>query len=242
MQENPYHQDREEMKDLLKQYQDLKNGRHHSFLEEEAFERIIDYFDDTEDLTQAIEAVELGIEQYPYSSALMVKKADLMIATRRYHEALAILEQVELLDSSDINLYILKTDAYLALDQPQKAAALLESALLHFENEERLELLFELADVYDDYEEFDKIFDCLRLILDQDPNNEEALYKICFWTDFTGRNEESIRLHQKIIDDYPYNELGWFNLAAAYQGLKLYEKAIDAYKFSVAINEKLDYA
>src|ERR1700722_18029298 len=107
MQENPYHQDREEMKDLLKQYQDLKNGRHHSFLEEDAFEKIIDYFDDTEEITQAIEADELGIEQYPYSSALLIKKADLMIATRRYHEALEILERAELLDSADINLYIL---------------------------------------------------------------------------------------------------------------------------------------
>src|ERR1700735_1487729 len=154
MQENPYHQDREEMKDLLKQYQDLKNGRHHSFLEEEAFERIIDYFDDTEDLTQAIEAVELGIEQYPYSSALLVKKADLMIATRQYDKALEILEKAELLDGSDINIYILKTDAYLALDKQAKAVSLLENALKHFEGAERIELLFELADVYDDYEEF----------------------------------------------------------------------------------------
>jgi tetratricopeptide (TPR) repeat protein len=242
MQENPYHQDREELKELLKQYQDLKSGRRHSFMEEEAFERIIDYFDDTEDLIQAIEAVELGIEQYPYSSALMIKKADLMIATRRYNEALAILEQVELLDSSDINLYILKTDAYLALDKPQQAASLLESALAHFEGDERIELLFELADVYDDYEEFDKIFDCLKLILEQDPANEEALYKICFWTDFTGRNEESIKLHQQIIDEKPYNELAWFNLAAAFQGLKLYEKAVDAYKYALAIDEKFDYA
>jgi tetratricopeptide (TPR) repeat protein len=99
-----------------------------------------------------------------------------------------------------------------------------------------------LADVYDDYEEFDKVFDCLKIILEQEPNNEEALYKICFWTDFTGRNEESIRLHQRIIDEFPYNELAWFNLAASYQGLKLYEKAIDAYQFAIAIEEKFDYA
>jgi tetratricopeptide (TPR) repeat protein len=45
-----------------------------------------------------------------------------------------------------------------------------------------------------------------------------------------------------IIDDFPYNELAWFNLASAYQGIKLYEKCIDAYKFVVAINEKFDYA
>ena len=46
MRENPYREDREELKELLRQYQNLKQGRSHSFLEEEAFERIIDYFDD----------------------------------------------------------------------------------------------------------------------------------------------------------------------------------------------------
>jgi tetratricopeptide (TPR) repeat protein len=242
MKENPYRQDNEEIRELVKQFQNLRAGRSHSFLDEEAFEKINDYFDDVEDLQQALEAAELGIEQYPYSSLLLIKKADLLIATRRYQEALDVLNHAELLDSNDINLYILKTDAYLALDQQEKAVQLLENALNLFEGQERIELLFELADVYDDYEEFDKIFDCLKLILEQEPNNEEALYKICFWTDFTGRNEESIRLHQRIIDEYPYSELAWFNLAAAYQGLKLYEKAIDAYKYAVAIDEKFDYA
>ncbi|HVM89223.1 MAG TPA: tetratricopeptide repeat protein [Puia sp.] len=242
MKENPYQYDSEDLDQLLKRYQNLRTGLANSFLDEEAFEKIIEYFDDSEELVQAIEAAELGIEQFPFSSALLIKKADLMIATRKYGEALQILDKAELLDGTDINLYILKTDAFLALDQQEKAVFVLQEALQHFEGDERIELLFELSDVYDDYEEFDKIFDCLKLILDAEPNNEEALYKICFWTDFTGRNEESIRLHQKIIDDYPYNELAWFNLAAAYQGLKLYEKAIDAYKYAVAIDEKFDYA
>lgn len=242
MQEQPYREDREELRELLQQYANLRNGRSHSFLEEEAFERIIDHFDDEDDLAQALEAAETGLEYFPYSAQLLIKKADLLIATRKYQDALAILDQAALYDSSDINLYILRTDAYLALDQQQNAVEILEEALQLFEGEERIELLFELADVYDDYEEFDKVFDCLKLVLELEPVNEEALYKICFWTDFTGRNEESIRLHQKIIEDYPYSELAWFNLAAAFQGLKLYEKAIDAYQYAVAIDEKFDYA
>lgn len=242
MRENPYREEREEMKELLMQFQNLKHGRSHSFLEEDAFERIIDYYDEKDDIPLAMEAAEIALEQFPYSSSLMIKKADLLLATRKYQEALDILETAGLFDSSDLNLYILKTDAYLALDQQAKAVELLEAALLLFEGDERLDLLFELADVYDDYEEFDKVFDCLKLILEEDPTNEEALYKICFWTDFTGRNEESIRLHQKIIDEFPFNELAWFNLAAAYQGIKLYEKSIDAYQYAVAIDEKFDYA
>lgn len=242
MKENHYREDREGLKELLRQYENLKNGRSHAFLDEDSFEKIIEYFDEREDMVKALEAVELGIEQYPYSAFLLIRKADILLASRHYKKALEILEQAELFDSGDINLYILKTDAYLALDQQEAAVELLGQALLLFEGEERIELLFELADVYDDYEEFDKVFDCLKLVLEDDPNNEEALYKICFWTDFTGRNEESIRLHQKIIDDFPYNELAWFNLAAAYQGLKLYEKSIDAYQYAVTIDEKFDYA
>ncbi len=242
MRENPYREDREELKELIIQYQNLKHGRNHSFLEEEAFERIIDYYDEKDDIPEAMEAAETALEQFPYSASLMIKKADLLLATRKYQEALNILETAELFDSTDLNLYILKTDAYLALDQQPKAVELLEAALTQFEGDERLDLLFELADVYDDYEEFDKVFDCLKLILEADPTNEEALYKICFWTDFTGRNEESIRLHQQIIEDHPFSELAWFNLAAAYQGIKLYEKSIDAYQYAVAIDEKFDYA
>src|SRR4051794_37379130 len=242
MQDHLSQEERDEFNELLRQYENLQKGRMHTFLEEEAFERIIDHFDEIDDLKQALEAAEIGLDYFPYSSQLLIKKADLLIATRHYKRALIILEQASLFDSNDINIYILKTDAYLALDEQAKAVELLEEALYLFNGEERIELLFELADVYDDYEEFDKVFDCLKLVLEQEPTNDEALYKICFWTDFTGRNEESIRLHQKIIEDFPYNELAWFNLGAAYQGLKLYEKAIDAYQYSVVIDEKFDYA
>jgi tetratricopeptide (TPR) repeat protein len=234
--------EREEMQELLKVYNNLKAGRQITFIEEEDFERIIDYFDDKDDLPSAMDAAELSLRHFPYSAQLMLKKADLLIADRKYAAALTLLEEAALYDSNDINLYILKTDAYLALEEPEKAAALLEDALELFEGDDRLELLFELTDVYDDYEDFEKVFDCLQLILREDPNNEEALLKICFWADFTGRCEESIKLHQWITDEFPYNELAWFNLATAFQGLKLYEKAIDAYQYALVIDEKLDIA
>ncbi len=230
------------MQELLRIYQNLKSGRSSHFIEEEDFERIINHFDDRQELNLALEAADVGIQQFPYSAQLMFKKADLLIANRQYLEALELLDAGSLFDSNDTTFFILKTDAYLALEQPEKAAALLEDALSLFEGDEKIELLFELSDVYDDYEDFEKVFDCLKLILEEDPMNEEALLKICFWADFTGRSEESIRLHQAIIEDYPFSELAWFNLATAYQGLKLYEKAIDAYQYALAIDEKLDIA
>jgi len=235
------HEDKESLDELLKLYNRLRNGNG-GFIDEEEFERVIDHYDEQEELSKALEAADTALDYFPFSAALLIKKADLLLATRKYHQALETLEKAELFDSKDINLYILKTDVYLALDKHEQAVTLLEEAIQNFEGEEKVELLFELADVYDDYEEFDKVFDCLKVILEEDPTSEEALYKICFWTDFTGRNEESIRLHRQIIDEQPYSELAWFNLAAAYQGLKLYEKAIDAYQYAIAIDDKFDYA
>ena len=231
-----------DIKELMQRYHNLKQGRANAYIEEDDFERIIEHLDEKDEINEAIQAADLALDQYPFSALLMIKKADLLLATRKYKEALKLLNTATLYDHKEMNLFILKTDAYLALDQPEKAIVLLQEALHLFEGAERTELLFELADVYDDHEAFDKVFDCLKLVLEDDPMNEEALYKICFWTDFTGRNEESIRLHQSIIDEQPYNALAWFNLAAAYQGLKLHEKAIDAYQYAIVIDEKFDYA
>jgi len=242
MKDNQYWKDRDEMKELLIQYNNFKTGKQFSFIEEESFQRLIDYFDENDKLSSALEAVNFAIEQFPYSSSLYIRKADILIATQNYYEGLSLLEKAEVLDSNDINLYILKTDAYLALDFQEKAATLLEQAIATFAGEDKIELLFELADVYDDYEDFEKVFNCLQLILEQDPTNEEALYIICFWADYTGKNEESIKIHEKIIDEHPYSHLAWFNLGTALQGLKLYEKSIDAYLYAIAIDEKFDYA
>lgn len=242
MKENSFGRERDEIKELISQYNNFRKGTQSHFIEEESFERIIDYFDENDQLPQALEAAEHGILQYPYSSILLIKKADLLISAQKFQEALSILEKASVLDNSDINLYILKVDAYMALRNPEKANDLLIESCSLFEKEEKVELLFELSNVFDDYEDFDKVFYCLKLVLEEDPANEEALYKICFWTDFTGKFEESIVLHNKVIDQTPYSHLAWFNLGTAYQGLKLYEKAIDAYQYAIAIDEKFDYA
>ena len=131
MSTDPFY-DKESIKELLHLFENLRTGVSRVFLEEEAFEKIVEYFDDQEEPVKAMEAVDMGIEYFPFSSSLLFKKADLLLANRKYGEALEILEKAELLDANDLNLYILKTDAYLALDKQEKAVALLQSICLFF--------------------------------------------------------------------------------------------------------------
>ncbi len=237
-----FSEDKENLQDLLRLYEQLRVGTGRGYLEEESFERIVLHFQDKEEFAQALEAAQWGVDRFPYSAMLKIKMADVLIQLRKFKDAANVLEEAALLDNRDINLYILQAEICLALERPDQALAVREQSLELFEGEERVELLFELADVFDDYEEYERVFECIKEVLLTEPTNEEALYKICFWTDFTGRNEESIKLHRSILDEHPYNELAWFNLGAAYQGLKLYEKAIDAYQYAIAVEEKFDYA
>lgn len=239
---NPFRQDKSEFRALLQKYMKLKQGKTYSFIEEDEFEQIVEYFSNQDNQQDALDAAVIAVDQFPYSSSLNLVKADVLLSLRRYDETLEAVEKAELLNPNEISIYTIKTDALLATEQQELAAEVLEAALNLFEGSEKIELLFELSDVYDDYEKFDKVFDCLKLIIELDCDNEEALYKICFWSDFTGRNEESVLIHNELIEKNPYSELGWFNLGAAYQGLKLYEKAIDAYQYLVAINDKFDFA
>src|SRR5690349_4207051 len=105
MSDHPNRQNREELKELLQQFDNLRSGKSHSFIDEDAFESIIDYFDEQEELPKALEASEYAIQQYPYSSSLLLKRADLLIASKRYKEALHNLRQAEVMDTTDINLY-----------------------------------------------------------------------------------------------------------------------------------------
>ncbi len=147
MHERPFRENADEFDDLIRQYEDLRSGKKSSFLSEESFEILIEHFNEKNSFHKALEIAETALDYFPYSGDLLVRKADLLIAVHEYNGALEALKQAEFYDHNNIDIYILKTDAYLALDLPQKAATLLEEALLIFEEDDRLDLLFELADV-----------------------------------------------------------------------------------------------
>jgi hypothetical protein len=60
MKENPLRKNNNELQEILKRYENLKKGRGQSYIDEESFEKLIDYFDEKEDIGSALEAAEKG--------------------------------------------------------------------------------------------------------------------------------------------------------------------------------------
>ena len=228
--------------ETLSRYEAVKRGESAGILDEEEFERVIEYYFQNSNEEQALLACDIARTYYPFSGTILLLRAEILTQAQKYGQALKALDEMEQYDSKNLDAVLLRSDILLAQFKYDQAALWLEQRSIDYEGKEKTEILLELSDVYDESEEFDAVFDTLKRVISIDKRNEEALQKICFWAEFTERLDESIELHTQLTDDDPYNALAWFNLGAAYQGLKLYEKCIDAYEFCVVIDEKFEFA
>jgi len=230
------------LEDLLQRYAEVKNGEAKSMMDEEEFEKVIEYYFQNSNEEQALLACDIARTYYPFSATVLLLKAEILTQAQKFGQALKVLDEMEQYDQNNLDAVLLRSDILLGQFKYDQAAALLEQRSSEFGGRDKIELLLELSDVYDECEEFEAVFDTLKRVIKIDRRNEEALQKICFWAEFTDRLEESVALHTQLTEDDPYNALAWFNMGAAYQGLKLYEKAIDSYEFCVAIDEKFEFA
>ncbi len=241
--EDDYNDDEwDSIEDILRKYEDVKKGDSTNILDEEEFESVIEYYFQNSNEEQALLACEIARTYYPFSPGVLLLKAEILTQSQKYGQAQKALDEMEQYDNHNIDAVLLRSDIFLAQLKFDQAALWLEQQSGNYNGKEKTEILLELSDVYDESEEFDAVYDTLKRVIKIDKRNEEALQKICFWAEFTGRLEESIALHTQLTDDDPYNALAWFNLGAAFQGLKLYEKCIDAYEYCVAIDENFEFA
>ncbi len=231
-----------DLENIIEKYRNLRAGRSNSYLDSEQFELLIQHYEEEEKYEIALQCANDGLSQYPGHSGLLIDKANILLLLNEYQEALSVLDSIPEENQFDTNMVLLRIEGLLATERLEEAEEVFVHATGMANHDDVVEMFFELADVYDSFEIFEKVFACMAHILELDPNNEEALFKIGFWTDYIGQFEESISIHQKIIENFPYNELAWFNLGLAYQGLKLHEKAIDAYQYCLAIDDSLEYA
>lgn len=230
------------IEDILQKYEEVKKGDSINILDEEEFESVIEYFFQNSNEEQALLACEIARTYYPFSGSVLLLKAEILTQAQKYGQAHKALDEMEQYDSNNIDAVLLRADIFLAQLKFDQAALCLEQQSNNFEGRDKTEILLELSDVYDESEEYDAVYETLKRVIKIDRRNEEALQKICFWAEFTGRLEESVALHTQLTEEDPYNALAWFNLGAAYQGQKLYEKCIDAYEYCVAIDEKFEFA
>lgn len=227
--------------ELIAQFEQSVKNDNTPFFDQDDFEVIVEYYEEKGQFEQAMLAVEKSLQQYPYSSILLIKKAQVYFELKQLNLALEILEKAEIYDSSEIGIYLLRAEIFTFQSRYKDAIDILEKLLETSERDDLSDIYLQMCDVYEDWEKYFEVYDCLVACLKIEPNNEEALNRFNYCIEITDKYEESIPFHKKLIDINPYNEFAWYNLACSYRGIDEYENAIEAFEYVLAINDDADF-
>jgi tetratricopeptide (TPR) repeat protein len=83
---------REEENELIKRFEDHLRKKKSEFFDLDAYEQIIDYYMFRSKHNKALQAVNLAIGQYPFSTELITLKAQILSNLEEFDEALSLLD------------------------------------------------------------------------------------------------------------------------------------------------------
>src|ERR1700748_1350552 len=112
--------------ETLARYERIKSGESVSILDEEEFERVIEYYFQNSNEEQALLACDIAQTYYPFSATILLLKAEILTQSQKYGQALKTLDEMEQYDTTNLDAVLLRSDILLAQFKYDQAALWLE--------------------------------------------------------------------------------------------------------------------
>ncbi|MBK5722333.1 tetratricopeptide repeat protein [Dysgonomonas sp. Marseille-P4677] len=219
---------------LVRQYEQAIQSGKNPYFDADEFSELADYFDQQDDLDTAREIIDAGLAIHPGNTPLIIKKAKIAVYETEYKQALELLNPIT---EYDFDLYLLKIECYLQLEQ-YKIAFKLSEELLNNEEDETLDnVLAELGFLHVEADCFKEAALYFQESLKYNPENIEVLSDLAYAHEMLGDFDAAIDTTNSILDIEPYTYEAWVNLGKLYSLKEEFEKAIDAFDFALTIND-----
>jgi tetratricopeptide (TPR) repeat protein len=226
----------EEMLEAVSRFENMIRNKTNAYFDIEEFEDIIDYYIGNDDYNSALRATDLASRLHPSSTAIQLRRIQLLVDRGNPVEAFRLLERIEIIESKNPDVLFLKGKLLLYLNKPEEAKKLFRRSLDYsFTNHD--EILLEIASVFDQFLYFELAAEYLTEAHMINPENKEVLYELAFSYEKMGKSLESIPFYNLFLDKEPFSETAWFNLGFNFNRLERYPEALEAFDFAIAINE-----
>ncbi len=225
----------DDVKELVVLFEKVIDNGDNKFFDVDDLEVIIDFYLDREDVDHLSLAVAYAEQLYPSSCSIRLRRAHLLCAMSQYESARKLLLELLQLepDNCDIN-YALGV-VYGALDQPRKA---IQYYLASTRDQYELSVIY--GNIADEYEKLDRTEDAIeyyRKALQYDKREQRSLNNLMLCYNKVNRLDESESFFNNLLSQDPYNIDAWVSLGMTYSYMKMYDKAIDAYEYALAIDK-----
>jgi len=221
-----------------KQYQDGTEV----FFSDLAFQQILQYFKQEQEYQKALEACDQAISQHTYRLEFYLEKAQLLLKLRLYPASLEVMEQAKLLAPEESEIELLAAEAWIGQGMTEEALAILNDLKLTATLELMSEVHLLEAMAYTRDENHERAFYMFKAAIEADNKNETAIRRFALCVEATRKFEQSVELHQSLVDKDAYNALAWYNLGQAHEYLGNYFEALEAYEYAYLIDNSFSRA
>lgn len=219
---------------LIIRYKEAQELGKQAYFDADEFCDLAEYFDSQDELETAQRIIKDGLAIHPGNTSLLTKKAKILVYEGDYENAL------ELLQSSsdyDFDLYLLKIECYLQLDDYTQAYKLSEELIEKEDSEPKESIFSELGFIYVEAEYFNDAVKYFEESLKYNQEDIDVLSDMAYAYEMLGDFNKAIETTNKLLDVEPYTYEAWVNLGKLYSLGEEYEKAIDAFDFALTIND-----
>lgn len=220
----------------VERFEEMLRANASYFFDVDELESICDFYFDAGNHAKARKAIAHGLMLYPGSNALLLKKAHALLMVKQPKKALKILDFLEASEPSNTEMLLFKAVVHRNLSDHEGTKACLMKALeTTTENQE--EIFLDLAFEQEMVDDFQGAIQSLKQSLLINPDHEACLFELGYCFDMAEEVEAGVEFFNTFIDEHPYSFVAWYNLALCYEKLGLFEMAIKAVEYCIAIKE-----
>lgn len=223
-----------DVKDLVLGFEAMQNSGESCYYDVDEIETIIDFYLETADGEMLEKSVRYAESLFPTSNEIRLRRVHLLCFKERYEEAHAILKKLERIEPENTDIQYALGVVYGALEQHRKAIRYyLKAAMDGYE----LGIIYSnIADEYTHLNQYHEARNYYRKALKINYNDERALYSLAECYEEEGATDKCVHYFINFVEEHPYSKVGWYCLGEGYLQESLYEKAIDAYEYALAID------
>lgn len=233
---------KQEQIDWVAEYEAMLEQGATAFFAEQVYQDLIDFYLESEQPERAMEVAERALVHYRFSPDFFIRKAELLLHAHQEGEALEVLAEAAILAPNHLEIFLLKAQAQATLGNISAAEMTLNEASHLAGRGDQGAIFYVQAYVAECQGNIEAMYGALKQAIHYFPTDREVFEKLWNGIHSLKRYEESIELHNELIDRDPYSSLAWFNLGQTQACLGNYDLALEAFEFALLIDASFEVA
>jgi len=222
--------------ELIVRYEQANSLGSNVLFEEDDYVHIIMHYLMKGKHPEAHLACEKAIAAFPFSPEILTDFALVLIQEEQFEEALETIEKAEILSPNDEDLLLYKSMALDGLGETKAAMELIQKRLPTSAN--KSPLLNQLGNLAREEGDFVAANNWYQKALNDDPEMADAMWSLLLVHEATETMPNIIPFLEELAFANPLSKNTWLGLGKGFQRLALFEKALDAFEYYLALDPK----